>query len=108
MTPLQRTIQQELGVRAELDPIMEFEKRTVFLVTQLAETGLKGFVLGISGGQDSLLAGLIAQAAVTRRRSEGHEASFHALLLPYGLQADRDDALLACKTIQPDHIHDID
>ena len=56
----------------------------------------------------ALDAGLIAQRAVELRRQAGYEASFHAALLPYGIQADRDDALLAVTTIKPDFTYDLD
>jgi NAD+ synthase len=108
MRTLQQEIINDLGVKPEIDPAEELEQRTTFLATYLGETGLKGLVLGISGGQDSLLAGIISQRAVERRRAAGHEATFHALLLPYGEQADRADALQACDVIGPDVIHDVD
>jgi len=105
---MQQEIIEALGVRPEIAPAEEIEQRTAFLHHTLAETGLNGFVLGISGGQDSLLAGLLAQKAVERRRAEGVDAQFHAILLPYGAQADRDDALEACTVIHPDILHDLD
>ncbi len=108
MTERQSRIIAELGVKPEIDPRREFEARTRFLAAYLAYSGLRGFVLGISGGQDSLLAALIAQRAVELRRKAGAEAEFHALLLPYGQQADRADAELACRVIAPDVIHDHD
>lgn len=107
-----RTTQQEiirnLGVEPVINPAQEIERRTEFLSSYLAQAGLNGFTLGISGGQDSLLAGLLAQRAVERQRAAGNKVAFHAVLLPYGEQIDRDDALLACDTIQPDTIHDLD
>jgi NAD+ synthase len=105
---MQETIISELGVQQTINPEQEIAKRTTFLERYLAETGLHGFVLGISGGQDSLLAGLLAQRAVNNRRESGFEATFHAVLLPYGQQKDRDDALLAIDTIHPDVVHDFD
>ncbi len=66
------------------------------------KTGAKGFVLGISGGQDSTLAGRLAQLAVEELREEGVQAEFIAVRLPYGVQQDEDDAQLALKFIQPD------
>lgn len=108
MRAMQQEIIEALGVRPEIAPAEEIEQRTAFLHHTLAETGLNGFVLGISGGQDSLLAGLLAQKAVERRRAEGVDAQFHAILLPYGAQADRDDALEACAVIHPDVLHDLD
>lgn len=102
----QQEIIHELGVKPEVTPQFEIEHRSLFLADYLAHTGLKGFVLGISGGQDSLLAGLLAQRAVELRRARGHDAQFHAALLPYGVQADRVDAEQAIKVIQPDVVHD--
>ena len=102
----QQEIITTLGVEPAIDPIIEIERRSRFLADYLGQTGLNGFVLGISGGQDSLLAGLLAKRAVEQRRQDGYEASFHAMLLPYGIQADRDDAVEACNFIQPDIIHD--
>lgn len=97
---------RNLGVQPEINVKQEIEWRTRFLADYLGRSGLKGFVLGISGGQDSLLAGIIAQKAVQQIRDQGNEATFHAVLLPYGSQTDRDDALLAIETIQPDKVHD--
>lgn len=108
MRAQQEKIITELGVKPSINPTEEIEKRTTFLADYLGATGLNGFVLGVSGGQDSLLAGLLAQRAVQQRRAEGFDAAFHAMLLPYGRQQDRDDALLAVDTIGPDVIHDFD
>lgn len=107
MKNLQSRIITELGVSPAIDPDREIQQRTRYLSRYLAQSGLKGFVLGISGGQDSLLAGLLAQRAVHELQSSGIDASFHAALLPYGAQTDREDALLACDFMQPDSIHDI-
>ena len=104
----QQEIIHDLNTVPSLDPTQEIERRSAFLADYLGASGLRGFVLGISGGQDSLLAGLIAKRAVQLRRDAGETADFHAMLLPYGSQADRDDALLACDTIKPDYLHDFD
>ncbi len=106
MRQKQQEIIKTLGVKPEIDPKHEIEQRTRFLVDFLARTGVTGFVLGISGGQDSLLAGLLAQRAVEQRRAEGFDAEFHAVLLPYRKQADRDDALAAINLIRPDKFRD--
>src|SRR5690606_35025124 len=63
-----------------------------FLVDYLRTSGAKGFVLGISGGQDSTLAGRLAQLAVERVRADGGEAKFLAVRLPYRVQQDAADA----------------
>lgn len=102
----QSEIIREMGVASQIEPAEEIDARVNFLADYLGKTGLKGFVLGISGGQDSLLAGTLAQKAVERVRQNGGEATFHAVLLPYGEQADADDARLACDFIQPDQVHD--
>lgn len=93
MRHTQQRIIAELGVRPTINPSEEIERRTAFLANYLGASAATGYVLGISGGQDSLLAGILAQRAVRQLRSEGREAEFHAALLPYGTQADRADAL---------------
>lgn len=102
MREQQQAIITELGTRPTIDPEKEIAQRSQFLGDYLAATGLRGFVLGISGGQDSLLAGLLA-----KRAAHAHGATFHALLLPYGNQADRNDAEMACAVIQPDVTYDM-
>lgn len=108
MREKQREIIKALGTRPAINPEEEIENRTRFLADYLGKTGLQGFVLGISGGQDSLLAGILAQRAATLHRHTGCNAGFHAVYLPYGTQADRIDAALAVKTIDPDFLHDFD
>ncbi|GGD87585.1 ammonia-dependent NAD(+) synthetase [Microbacterium murale] len=99
---LQQEIAQTLGVHAEIDPAVEIERRVQFLVDYLTKAGAKGFVLGISGGQDSTLAGRLAQLAVERVRSAGGEADFIAVRLPYKVQHDAEDATAALGFIAPD------
>ena len=98
----QSDIIETLGAQPSIDPAAELERRVAFLTDYLASTGAKGFVLGISGGQDSTLAGRIAQLAVERRRAAGHDASFVAVRLPYGVQHDEADAQLALDFIRAD------
>lgn len=105
MRRIQHEIIEALEVKPVIDPLEEIERRTQLLAGYLAHTGLRGYVLGISGGQDSLLTGILAQRAVEQSRMNGHDATFHALKLPYGVQADQADVELALETIQPDVIH---
>lgn len=105
---LQDQIINALHVRPFIDPAAEVDTRVQFLADYLAETGAAGFVLGISGGQDSTLAGKLAQLAVEKRRAAGHEAEFVAVRLPHGVQADEDDAQLALQFIQPDRTATVD
>lgn len=104
---LQQEIAQTLGVRAEIDPAAEIERRVQFLVDYLVVTGAKGYVLGISGGQDSTLAGRLAQLAVERVRSDGGTADFIAVRLPYRVQHDADDAAAAVEFIAPDRVVEV-
>lgn len=65
---------------------------------------LKSYVLGISGGQDSSLAGRLAQMAMEELRAETGQADYQfiAVRLPYGVQADEADAQKALEFIQAD------
>ncbi|MBY4210664.1 ammonia-dependent NAD(+) synthetase [Rhodococcus fascians] len=99
---LRSGIMRELAVQSTIDPVTEVRRRVDFLKDYLASTPASGFVLGISGGQDSTLTGKLAQRAVTELRADGHEAEFVAVRLPYGVQADEDDAAIALKFIDPD------
>src|SRR5689334_1233123 len=92
MSREQQEIIKALGVAAEFDVEIEAETRVGFLADYLREAGLHSYVLGISGGVDSLTAGLLAQRAIERLRRDGYDAAFVALRLPYGVQADESDA----------------
>ena len=105
MTTLQEKIIQELGVLPTIDPKEEVRKSIDFLKAYLTKNPfLKTFVLGISGGQDSTLAGRLAQLAMTEMREETGDMSYQfiAIRLPYGEQADEADAQAALAFIQPD------
>ncbi|WP_424936197.1 MULTISPECIES: ammonia-dependent NAD(+) synthetase [Bacteria] len=104
---LQQEIAAALGVRADIDPRAEIERRVGFLADYLRRTGAHGYVLGISGGQDSTLAGRLAQLAVERIRGEGGNAAFIAVRLPYRVQHDADDAEAALDFIEPDERVDV-
>lgn len=102
MASLQERIIAELDVSATIDPQQEVDRRVDFLKQYLLSTGTNGFVLGISGGQDSCLAGRLCQLAAESVRAEGGDATFVAVRLPYGEQADEEDAQIALKFIEPD------
>jgi len=102
MREMQETIVAEFGVQPAIDPAEEVERRVQFLTDYLATTHTKGFVLGISGGIDSTLAGRLAQLAVERVREQGGEATFHAMRLPYRVQHDEDDAQAAMDFVAAD------
>ena len=102
MANLQRQIIAELGVRPEIEPKVEVRQRVDFLKDYLRSTPARGYVLGISGGQDSTLTGRLCQLAADELRTEGREATFVAVRLPYGVQADEHDAQVALEFIRPD------
>ena len=104
----QQEIIEALGVRPDFDPAAEARRRTDFLGTYLRASGLTTYVLGISGGVDSLAAALLAQRAVGELRQSGYEARFIAVRLPYGVQADEIDAQRALDTIGADQVLKVD
>ena len=101
-------IRAALHVVPELDPHREVERRIRFLVEYVRRTGARGLVLGISGGQDSSLAGRLCQLAVEDLRQQGAKARFIAVRLPYGVQTDAADADAALDFIGPDEVVDVD
>lgn len=114
----QQSIIKTLGVKPLIDPEEEITRRVNFLAEYLKTTGARGFALGISGGQDSTLAGRLAQLAVEKLRTEdrntedhsteGHQVEFWALRLPHDQQRDDADAQMALEFIRPDHHASID
>ncbi|HEL1233926.1 TPA: ammonia-dependent NAD(+) synthetase [Streptococcus equi subsp. zooepidemicus] len=102
---LQEDIIRQLGVKAVIDPKQEIRQSVDFLKAYLLKHPfLKTYVLGISGGQDSSLAGRLAQVAIEELRAEtgDEQYQFIAVRLPYGVQADEADAQKALAFIQPD------
>jgi NAD+ synthase len=99
---LRQQIVAELGVKARIDPTEEVRQRIDFLKDYLRSSSAEGYVLGVSGGQDSTLVGRMCQLACEELRATGHGATFVALRLPYGVQADEGDAQIALRFIQPD------
>ena len=102
VTNLRKRIIDELGVKASIVPADEIRERVAFLKDYARSTSAKGYVLGISGGQDSTLVGRLCQLAAEELRAEGYEATFVAVRLPYGVQADEHDARVALEFIRPD------
>lgn len=97
MRPLQAGIIQTLGVQPTIDAKTEINRSISLLKDYLIKTGLKTLVLGISGGQDSLLGGKLAQFAVEQLREEtgNQDYQFIAMRLPYSQQSDESDAMAA-------------
>jgi NAD+ synthase len=106
MRDLQARIIEELHVEPDVDPAEQVRRRIDFLKAYIAASGAKGLVLGISGGQDSSLAGRLCQLAVEELAAEGRAARFVAVRLPYGVQRDEEDARLALDFIRPAEVVD--
>ncbi|CQR25345.1 NH(3)-dependent NAD(+) synthetase [Streptococcus varani] len=93
------------GVKPVINAQEEIRVSIDFLKTyMLKHPFLKSYVLGISGGQDSSLAGRLAQMAMEELRAETGQADYQfiAVRLPYGVQADEADAQKALDFIQAD------
>lgn len=107
MRKYQEEIINALGVNSQIDPQAEVTNRVQFICDFLQTTKMKTLVLGISGGQDSSLAGRLSQLAIEKLREEtgDNEYQFIAVRLPYGEQADESDAMFAINDfIKPDKI----
>ncbi|MBK0347957.1 ammonia-dependent NAD(+) synthetase [Aerococcaceae bacterium zg-ZJ1578] len=110
MRALQKEIIETLRVAETINPEEEIRKTINFLKEYLTTNkGLKTYVLGISGGQDSTLAGKLAQLAVQELRAETNDEQYQfiAVRLPYGVQNDEVDALAALAFIDPDKTYTI-
>lgn len=87
----------------------EVARRVEFIKQCLQNARLKTLVLGISGGVDSLTAGLLAQRAVTELRASTGDSSycFIAVRLPYQVQFDEHEAQASLDCIKPDESHTV-
>lgn len=106
MRPLQKEIIEYEKTKPVIDVDEEIRRSVDFLKNYLLKNkGLKTLVLGISGGQDSTLAGRLSEIAITELRQETKENyEFIAVRLPYGEQADESDAMQAIKWMQADKV----
>jgi NAD+ synthase len=107
-TPTQRQIIDALQVKATINPATEVAFRIAFLQDFVRHAQRDGFVLSISGGQDSALAGRLCQLAAEQLREQtGRDYMFIALRLPYGVQQDEEDAQRALQFIAPDKTYTV-
>lgn len=97
----------QVSVLDALGIVQETSRRVDFIKERVRASGTKALVLGISGGVDSLTAGLLCQIAARQLREEGYEAKFIAVRLPYRTQRDEADAQLSLDVIAPDEIQSI-
>ena len=110
MRALQERIIRELKVKPEINAHEEIRKSVDFMKEYARKHSfLNGFVLGISGGQDSTLVGRLAQIAVNELNEEEDESryQFIAIRLPYGTQFDEQDCQDALDFIQPTKIYTV-
>ncbi|NIY49173.1 ammonia-dependent NAD(+) synthetase [Cedecea colo] len=104
---LQQEIIQALGVKPQVDPQQEIRVSVNFLKAYLKTYPfIKTLVLGISGGQDSTLAGKLCQTAINELRAESGDKSYQfiGVRLPFGVQFDEQDCQDAIAFIQPDQV----
>ncbi|MDL5375725.1 ammonia-dependent NAD(+) synthetase [Exiguobacterium mexicanum] len=100
---MQQHIIETTHVKPSINPAEEIRRRIDFLKAYVKRAGAKGLVLGISGGQDSTLAGKLCQLAMEELREEtSADFTFYAVRLPYGEQHDEADAKRALDFIRPD------
>lgn len=105
----QQTIINEMKVLPEIDIAFEIRRRIDFIKSTISQSGFKNLVLGISGGVDSSTCGRLAQLAIdelnTVEPNVGYKEKYQfiAVRLPYGVQADEDDAQQALTFIQPSY-----
>lgn len=110
MRTLQKEIITTLKVKPEIDVQEEIRKSIDFMKEYLNKNSfLKGFVLGISGGQDSTLVGKLAQMAIDELNEEFGEAKYQfiAVRLPYGIQFDEQDNQDVLSYIKPSKTYTI-
>ncbi|PCF86592.1 ammonia-dependent NAD(+) synthetase [Staphylococcus intermedius] len=104
MSEMQTLIVEEMKVKPIIDSAETIKEIQHFIEQYLhAHTFVKTLVLGISGGQDSTLAGKLVQLAVENMRTaSGRDVQFIAVKLPYGVQKDADEVEDALNFINPD------
>lgn len=106
MSELQSIIVEEMKVQPTIDSDKTIESIKHFIKEYItSHSFIKTLVLGISGGQDSTLAGKLVQLAVNElnEAGDGHY-QFIAVKLPYGEQLDADEVEDAIAFIQPDKV----
>ncbi|MEE9101149.1 ammonia-dependent NAD(+) synthetase [Pseudomonas nitroreducens] len=113
MKATQQAIATELNVQPPFkgpDNVQaEIQRRVRFIQDCLKGSGMKTLVLGISGGVDSLTAGMLCQRAVEGLRAETGDQSYRflAVRLPYNVQGDEHDAQESVDVIAPDERHTV-
>ncbi|WP_277053798.1 ammonia-dependent NAD(+) synthetase [Pseudoalteromonas marina] len=96
-------IMAEMKVQPTINVNAEISRRVNFIKARLVAAHSRSLVLGISGGVDSSTCGRLCQLAVNELNEEHstNKYQFIAVRLPYGVQADEDEAQMAVDFIQP-------
>ncbi|WP_428945985.1 ammonia-dependent NAD(+) synthetase [Pantoea sp. FN060301] len=104
---LQQEIIDALGAKPTIDVSQEIRTSVDFLKAYVKKHSfIRTLVLGISGGQDSTLAGKLSQMAISELREETGNADYQfiAVRLPHGVQADEQDCQDALDFIKADRV----
>lgn len=105
MSNLQEIIVKEMNVQPMIDSEQEACSIIQFIKSYVqSHSFIQSLVLGISGGQDSTLAGKLCQTAVNELKEEKIHCQFIAVKLPYGEQKDAAEVEDALKFIKPDEV----
>ena len=96
-------VMAEMKVQPTIDVNAEITRRVNFIKARLVAAHSRSLVLGISGGVDSSTCGRLCQLAVNELNKEHNTTKYQfiAVRLPYGVQADEDEAQMAVDFIQP-------
>ncbi|MBQ4812760.1 ammonia-dependent NAD(+) synthetase [Pseudoalteromonas luteoviolacea] len=100
---MREAIIAEMKVQPTIDVAEQVTRRVQFIKQRLLLSHCTSLVLGISGGVDSSTCGRLCQLAVDELNQQQSEKTYQfiAMRLPYGVQADEDEAQLAMDFIQP-------
>ncbi|MGV3042353.1 ammonia-dependent NAD(+) synthetase [Staphylococcus rostri] len=104
MNSMQAKIVSDMKVEPKIDSAETIETIKSFIKQYVkVHSFVRTLVLGISGGQDSTLAGKLVQLAVNELNETADQPyTFIAVKLPYGVQRDADDVEDALAFIEPD------
>src|SRR5690625_1018560 len=107
MNPDQLAMQKHIVAQSGIVKSFEVESCVQHIVKFLADylrsSGLSCFVVGVSGGVDSLTTGLLTREAVNYLKAEHkYNAKLIAVRMPYGQQIDSIDAEQSVKLMQAD------
>lgn len=100
---MREAIIAEMKVQPTIDVAAEVARRVQFIKQTLISAHCHSLVLGISGGVDSSTCGRLCQLAIDELNAESGRQGYQfiAMRLPYGTQADEDEAQQALSFIQP-------